>query len=83
MRIADTLDVEPGPLVAVAATDLNDDGIGADGRLIIRFENHLFHQYWGHGNSDAFHRYFRFDLRYPWLDHRWRPDPTCRGVNAT
>jgi len=74
MRIADTLEIEPGVALAVAAADLNPEGVDESGRLLIRFENHIFFQLWGERSLDAFHRYFRFDLRYPWLDHRWRPD---------
>jgi hypothetical protein len=74
-RIADILDIEPGAAVAVAATDLSMDGFAEDGRLIIRFENHLFLLGLSQQHAEMFHRYFRFDLRYPWLEHRWRPDP--------
>ncbi len=74
MRIADLLAIDPGAAVALAATDLSPRGLDESGRLIIRFENHLFFQLWGERNLDAFHRYFRFDPRYPWLEHRWRPD---------
>jgi N-acetylmuramidase len=45
--LSSQLNVDPGAALAVLAIESSGRGIGADGRMIIRFENHLFFNRWG------------------------------------
>jgi hypothetical protein len=62
------------PGVAVAILGVESSGRAFEGnRMIIRFENHQFLQYWGLEHRELFDRHFT-----PFSDgtqHRWRPDP--------
>jgi hypothetical protein len=40
--------------------------------LIIRFENHLFYDYWGKNNTSVYNNYFQTGSPR-WTGHRWRP----------
>jgi hypothetical protein len=77
MSIADALRIEPGVAVAVLAAQTDRRGIARNGRLVIRFENHVFYERWGRQNEDKFNQSFRFDPAQPWQKHQWRP-----SVNA-
>jgi hypothetical protein len=70
--LAADLRIDPGVAVAVLAIESGGRGFSADGRLIIRFENHLFHRQWGKSNPETFNRHFTFNPEKNWLDHRWR-----------
>jgi hypothetical protein len=73
--LSNTLGVEPGAAVAVFAIESGGQAFGADGRTLIRFENHLFYNYWGKNNLDKFNKFFTFDLGQRWTGHKWRSDP--------
>ncbi len=66
------LRIDPGAAVAVLAIESGGRGFAADGRMIIRFENHLFFRQWGKDHADEFNRHFRYSPEKSWLDHRWR-----------
>ena len=73
LTIADVLDIEPGVAVAVLAAQADRRGVDRSGRLVIRFENHIFYERWGRQNEETFHKHFRFDPTQPWQKHQWRP----------
>lgn len=77
LRLADLFRIEPGVAVAVLAIESGGRGFAGDGRMIIRFENHIFHQYWGQHQSDQFNQHFRFDPGRRWQKHQWRPGSTA------
>jgi len=68
------LGIDPAVAVAVLLAESGGDGFGADGRLKIRFENHVFLQQWGAQNKPVFDRFFSFNAQVPWTEHRWRPN---------
>jgi hypothetical protein len=70
--LAADLRIEPGIAVAVLAIESGGRGFAADGRMIIRFENHLFQRQWGRQNPEVFNRHFSFNPEKQWLDHKWR-----------
>ena len=72
--LAAQLGFDPGAAVAVLAIESGGRGFAADGRMIIRFENHLFFRQWGQNHADTFNQFFSFNAHQPWLDHQWRPD---------
>ncbi|MCC6192786.1 MAG: DUF3380 domain-containing protein [Anaerolineales bacterium] len=71
--LAAELHIDPGVAVAVLAIESGGRGFAADGRMIIRFENHLFYRQWGLDNAEVFRRHFSFNPEKNWLEHRWRP----------
>ena len=74
---ASRLGMDPAVAVAVLATEANGEPLGPDGRLLIRFENHLFYRYWGQQNETLFHQHFAFSPGEQWKGHQWRPDATA------
>ena len=75
LRLSTELELDPSVAVAVVLTESAGAGFGTDGRLIIRFEAHMFYQYWGEEHPEIFDKYFRFDESQRWREHQWRPDP--------
>ncbi|MCC7448027.1 MAG: DUF3380 domain-containing protein [Anaerolineae bacterium] len=76
-KLAAKLSVPVNAAVAVLAAESGGNAFDPSGRLIIRFENHIFYQYWGAAHRDVFNRYFTFDASSPangWRGHLWRPD---------
>lgn len=81
--LAAGLNIDPGVAVAVLAAESGGVGHGADGRMIIRFENHLFYSEWGKANQAAFDQHFRFDPKTTWQGHQWNPgDGNWRAVHS-
>ena len=74
-REAQRLQIDPTLAAALLAAESSGRGYGPDGRLLIRFENHIFFDQWGKNNQAQFFSYFRFDPNQTWLDHQWRADP--------
>jgi hypothetical protein len=70
--LADHLKFDAGCAVAVFGTESSGSGFAADGRMVIRFENHHFHQYWGQSHQPDFDGHFQFDGVKPWTAHQWR-----------
>jgi predicted flap endonuclease-1-like 5' DNA nuclease len=72
-RLADQLAIDPGIAVAVLTVESGGRAFGSEGRMIIRFENHVFHGYWGQHHPNVFARHFTFNSNQRWRDHTWRP----------
>jgi hypothetical protein len=70
------LSVDPRTAIAVLMVESSGVGFAPDGRLIIRFENHQFWDYWGKSDAPRFQRFFRFDTSRRWLAHQFRTTPT-------
>lgn len=71
--LSKTLGVDSGVAVAALATESGGSGFGQDGRLLIRFENQIFYDYWGKSHDAAFREHFAFAPVHQWTEHRWRP----------
>jgi hypothetical protein len=73
--LSERVEIDPAVAVAVLAIEAGGRAFSADGRMIIRFENHIFFDRWGTGHGDVFARYFRFepDPARRWQKHEWRP----------
>lgn len=69
------LKIDPAVAVAVFAVESGGRGFGDDGRTLIRFENHIFFNYWGKTDPDRFNQFFKFDQVQTWQGHQWRPAP--------
>lgn len=74
--LAERLQIDPAEAIAVLTVESGGQGFAADGRMMIRFENHLFYQEWGERHQAEFFRYFDFNRsdNRSWLQHRWRPN---------
>jgi hypothetical protein len=70
------LGVDPRTAIAVLMVESSGAGFGPDGRMIIRFENHQFWDYWGKRDQPRFQQFFRFDASRRWLAHQFRTTPT-------
>jgi hypothetical protein len=72
--VANKLGIDPALTVAILAVESGGNAFGVDGRMIIRFENHLFYQYWGKQHPDQFAQFFTFNQGRSWEGHTWRPN---------
>jgi hypothetical protein len=72
---AQRLQIDPALAAALLAAESSGHGYGPDGRLLIRFENHIFFDQWGKNNQAQFFAHFQYDASQRWLGHRWRSDP--------
>jgi hypothetical protein len=70
------LGVDPRTAIAVLMVESSGAGFAPDGRLIIRFENHQFWDFWGKRDQPRFQQFFRFDASRRWLAHQFRTTPT-------
>lgn len=83
-RLADLLSIPVDVVVGVLIAESGGAAFGADGRMIIRFENHIFWRYWGQANAAVFDRHFTFDrssAARAWRGHQWRPDADSAWVD--
>lgn len=74
-KLAEMLGFNPSAAVAVLVTESSGSGFGSDGRLKIRFENHIFYSRWGKRHPDTFAAHFKYDPNKRWTKHYWRDDP--------
>lgn len=70
--LSSQIQIDPGVAIAVFAIESGGRGFGTDGRMLIRFENHIFHEYWGKNNQAKYNQYFRFDNNQKWTGHQFR-----------
>jgi hypothetical protein len=73
-RIADLLEIDPAVAVAVLAIESGGRAFADDGRMLVRFEPHIFFEEWGKNNPERFAQHFRFDPNKIWEGHQWRRD---------
>lgn len=79
--LSERLGIEPGVSVAVLAIESGGQAFGPDGRLLIRFENHLFYNYWGKNNPAKFNQHFAFNPNRRWEGHRFRANPSGAWID--
>jgi hypothetical protein len=71
-ELSGRLKIDPAVAVAVLCVESCGKGFGPEGKLIIRFENHIFWRYWGKSSPSEFGNHFAFDEKKPWRGHRFR-----------
>jgi hypothetical protein len=74
--------IDPGVSVAVTAAESGGKGFSADGRMIIRFENHVFWRLWGKNNAASFNARFRFNANKPWTGHLYKAGGTWKTFHG-
>ena len=76
-KLATLLGCPVNGVVATLTAESGGTTFGPDGKMIIRFEVHIFWSRWGQNNPDAFNQYFTFDRSSPangWKGHMFRPN---------
>jgi len=71
-KIATQVSCPVNAIVATIAAESGGSGFGSDGRMIIRFENHIFWDLWGQANPGQFNQFFAFDAVSGWKGHMFR-----------
>ncbi|MBM3189030.1 MAG: DUF3380 domain-containing protein, partial [Chloroflexi bacterium] len=69
------LKIDPALAAAVLVAESRGRGFGPDGRMVLRFENHVFYRRWGREHAERYAQHFRYDPQEPWKGHVWRPSP--------
>ncbi len=69
--LSEYLGIDLASAIAVIAVESGGKGFD-DGKVLIRFENHLFYKYWGKENEKVFFEHFTFNNDKYWLGHKFR-----------
>jgi len=69
--LSEHLGIDLASAIAVIAVESGGHGF-EDGKVLIRFENHLFYKYWGKENEKVFFEHFTFNSDKHWLGHKFR-----------
>ncbi len=78
MQKGQDLGIDPAAALAILMTEAGGGAFSDDGRMIIRFEPHIFYDRWGRSQEALFRRAFRYDPVRSWDapgQHDRRPDP--------
>ncbi|MCQ2253185.1 MAG: N-acetylmuramidase domain-containing protein [Bacteroidales bacterium] len=73
--ISKELGIEVERALAVICVESGGNGFASDGKMLIRFENHVFHTYWGSKSDDnqsKYNEHFTFDAKNRRNDHKYR-----------
>lgn len=73
--LAERIELDPGLSLAVLLVESGGRNFDRTGRLVIRFENHVFWQRWGKRQPETYRAHFAFDEARRWQGHRFRKDP--------
>ena len=74
--LAQSLGFDVSLAVGVLAVESGGRSLGETGRMLIRFENHIFFDHWGRAHPDVFGQHFTFNPPpRTWEGHQWRPTP--------
>ena len=70
--LAERVGIEVAAAVAIVSVESGGRAFGDDGRLLVRFEPHVFARYLGTGRRREFDAHFRLQGRVPWEGHSFR-----------
>lgn len=74
---ATALGISSAAAAAVLKCESGGAGFHRDsGKMIIRFENHIFWDQWGSSNASRFHQHFLYSSGQRWTGHKYRMSPT-------
>ncbi|MGB3092079.1 MAG: N-acetylmuramidase domain-containing protein [Candidatus Zixiibacteriota bacterium] len=85
-ELSTILKIDPAVAVAILCVESTGRGFAGDGqttrpgRMIIRFENHIFWKYWGKSHQSDFLTHFKFNRRRPWRGHQFRKNLKAKWV---
>ena len=80
--LAERLTVGPGVAAAILSVESAGEGFSDDGRMIIRFENHVFQTQLGPNQASVYQSHFKHDPRQAWTNHQYRPTPAGRWIKC-
>ncbi len=70
---ASALGISSAAAAAVLKCESGGEGFHrTSGKMIIRFENHIFWDKWGKGNAGTFNDHFRYGTSQRWTGHQYR-----------
>jgi len=72
---AQKLSVGVEDTAAVLQAESGGAGFSDDGRMTIRFENHIFYGRWGSSNPETYNQHFKHSSGKSWTGHYFREDP--------
>lgn len=78
---ASELGIDVGSAAAVLKVESGGAGFAESGKIIIRFENHVFYKYWGKSNPTEFAEHFHFNPDKKWDGHKFRKETTGDFIN--
>ncbi|MGE3962219.1 MAG: N-acetylmuramidase domain-containing protein [Dehalococcoidia bacterium] len=73
--LAERTALDPAVAIAVVSVESGGQPFGPDGRLLVRFEPHVFRRYLGTARRREFDACFRLTGRVPWEGHAFRRTP--------
>lgn len=73
--VSDVVEIPAAASIAVLCVESSGEPFGPDGRMTIRFENHIFFREWGKNHPDTFNDHFRFDPEKRFKGHQSRATP--------
>ncbi len=73
-KISQELAIEVEAAMSVLCVESGGSGFSRNGKMIIRFENHVFWMFWGKFYPDEFNKYFKFNRSKTRYGHMWRSD---------
>ncbi len=73
---AQALGISTAAAAAVLKVESGGGGFASDGRMIIRFENHVFYDRWGKNNKATFDKHFQYSSDKRWQGHKFRANET-------
>ena len=74
-RKASELGISASAAAAVLHVESGGRGFSGDGRMIIRFENHVFWDEWGRANPTLYNTHFTHSSNQRWKGHKFRKSP--------
>jgi hypothetical protein len=74
-EMASGLGISAASAAAVLLVESGNAGFASTGKMVIRFENHIFHDQWGAEHEDVFGQHFQYNPGQTWVDHMFRADP--------
>ena len=85
---AKALGISTAAAAAALKVESNGHGFGSDGKMTIRFENHVFKGQWGASNPKTFAQHFKYGGKNSkgktasYLGHYYRQDPKGKWVKV-
>jgi hypothetical protein len=79
-ELSTILKIDPAVAVSILCVESTGRAFDREGRMIIRFENHIFWRYWGKSHPSDFLTHFKFDRRKPWCGHKFRKGAEAEWV---
>lgn len=73
--VSDIVEAPSAAAVAVLCVESSGEPFAPDGRMILRFENHIFFREWGKKHPEEFQAHFLFDEEEHFKGHQFRENP--------